>query len=146
MFKHLLVIFLLSPLSVFAAEIEFLNKGSDLPKGLPFSEVVRVDDTYYLSGKVGIIPGTMTLAKGGIKGETKQVMDSIKATLAAYDLTTANLVKCLVMLADISEWADFNEVYKTYFTDHYPARSAFAAGGLALGARVEVECIAAASD
>ncbi len=54
----------------------------------------------------------------------------------------SDLVKCTIMLADISEWAAFNDVYKSFFEDRYPARSAFGTNGLALGARVEVECIA----
>ena len=63
-------------------------------------------------------------------------------TLAEHGATMDDIVKCTVMLADISEWGTFNEIYKTYFTDHYPARSALGANGLALGARIEVECIA----
>ena len=55
----------------------------------------------------------------------------------------SDVVKCTVMLADMKEWPAFNEVYKTAFTPPYPARSALGANGLALGARVEVECIAA---
>ncbi len=64
------------------------------------------------------------------------------ASIEAHGYSLNDLVKCTVMLADISEWATFNEVYRTYFTDHFPARSAFGANGLALGARLEVECIA----
>jgi enamine deaminase RidA (YjgF/YER057c/UK114 family) len=71
-------------------------------------------------------------------------MENIRATLEAHGLAMSDLVKCTVMLADIGEWAAFNDVYKTYFANRYPARSAFGANGLAVGARVEVECIAAA--
>jgi 2-iminobutanoate/2-iminopropanoate deaminase len=63
--------------------------------------------------------------------------------LEAHGYKMSDLIKCTVMLADMSEWAAFNDVYKTFFTGHFPARSAFGANGLALGARVEVECIAA---
>ena len=122
---------------------EFLNSGKVLPKNLPFSEAVRHGNTLYLSGQVGIVPGSMKLAPGGIKEEAKQTMENIKTSLEAHGYSMANLIKCTVMLADISEWATFNEVYKTYFSGNYPARSAFGANGLALGARVEVECIAA---
>ena len=65
--------------------------------------------------------------------------------VAAPGESVSDLVKCTVMLADMSEWATFNEVYKSFFSARYPARSAFGANGLALGARVEVECLAAAS-
>ena len=121
---------------------EYLNSGAVLPTDLPFSEAVRVGDTLYLSGQVGIIPGTLELAAGGIEGETRQTMENIKTSLKAHGYSLDNLVKCTVMLADITQWAAFNEIYKTYFDEHYPARSAFGANGLAIGAQVEVECIA----
>lgn len=122
---------------------EFLNSGKVLPKNLPLSEAVRHGNTLYLSGQVGIVPGSLKLAPGGIKEEAKQTMENIKTSLEAHGYSMANLIKCTVMLADISDWAAFNEVYKPYFSGNYPARSAFGANGLALGARVEVECIAA---
>ena len=133
---------------VFAAEpatIEFLNSGKVLPKGLPFSEAVRVNDTLYLSGQIGIAPGTLKLVPGGIKAESRQTLENIKLTLEAHGYSMQELVKCTVMLADMSEWSTFNGVYGTYFSDRYPARSAFGTTGLALGARVEVECIAVAA-
>lgn len=122
---------------------EFLNSGKVLPKNLPFSEAVRHGDTLYLSGQVGIVPGSLKLAPGGIKEEAKQTLENIKTSLEAHGYTMAHLIKCTVMLTDMSEWSAFNEVYKTFFAGNYPARSAFGANGLALGARVEVECIAA---
>jgi len=123
--------------------MEFLNSGRVLPATLPFSEAVRHGDTLYLSGQVGIAPGTMALVSGGIREETRQTMENIKASLEAHGCSLANVVKCTVMLADISEWSAFNEVYVAYFSRPYPARSALGANGLALGARVEIECIAA---
>jgi 2-iminobutanoate/2-iminopropanoate deaminase len=70
-------------------------------------------------------------------------MDNIKASLAKHSLTMNDLVKCTVMRADIKDWPSFNQVYKDYFPKHFPARSVFARNGLALNARVEVECIGA---
>jgi 2-iminobutanoate/2-iminopropanoate deaminase len=134
--------------AVFAAKpaaVEFLNSGKVLPKNLPFSEAVRVNDTLYLSGQIGIAPGTVKLVPGGIKEESRQAMDNIKTSLEAHGYTMRDLVKCTVMLADISEWSTFNAVYATYFSGRYPARSAFGASGLAFGARVEIECIAVAA-
>ncbi len=128
-----------------AASAEYLNSGKVFPAGLPLSEAVRVGDTLYLSGQVGIVPGTMNLAPGGLEGETRQTMENIKTSLEAHGYSMNDLVKCLVMLADISQWATFNEVYKTWFDERYPARSAFGANGLAIGAQVEVECIAVRS-
>jgi reactive intermediate/imine deaminase len=125
-----------------AAPIEFLNSGKVVPTTLPFSEAVRVGDTLYLSGQVGIKPGTLELAPGGIEGEARQTLDNIRTTLEAHGYALRDVVKCTVMLADIAEWAAFNEVYRSFFSPPYPARSALGANGLALGARVEVECIA----
>lgn len=125
------------------ARVEFRNEAGLLPPGLPFSEAVRVDGMLYLSGQVGISPGKLDLVPGGITAEARQVMDNVGAILKANGLGYADVVKCTAMLADMNEWGAFNAVYRTYFHDHFPARSAFGATGLALGARVELECVAA---
>jgi 2-iminobutanoate/2-iminopropanoate deaminase len=126
-------------------KVEFLNSGKVYPAGVPLAEAVRVGDTLYMSGQIGIQPGTLKLVPGGIKEEAKQTMANIKTTLEAHGYSLRDVVKCTVMLADISKWGDFNEVYKSYFTEPYPARSAIGANGLAIGAQVEVECIAVTS-
>lgn len=125
-------------------------------EGLPFAEAVRVGDLLFLSGEIGVMPGTLELAKGGIRAEARQTMKNIGVTLEKHGLGMSDLVKCTVMLADMSEWDTFNEAYREFFESdagdadapggfrgRFPARSAFGADGLALGARVEVECIAA---
>ena len=109
---------------------------------LPFSEAVRVGDTLYLSGQLGNLPGKRQLAPGGIGPETRQMMENIRAALERHGSSLDQVVKCTVFLADIRDWPAFNEVYVQYFKKHLPARSALAASGLALGAKVEVECIA----
>jgi reactive intermediate/imine deaminase len=124
------------------ARVEFLNSGKVIPTTLPFSEAVKVGDTLYLSGQIGIAPGTMKLVPGGIAEQTQQAMTNIKTTLVANGYTMGDLVKCTVMLSDMAKWAEFNDVYKTFFAGHYPARSAMGANGLALGALVEIDCIA----
>jgi 2-iminobutanoate/2-iminopropanoate deaminase len=126
-------------------KVEFLNSGKVYPAGVPLAEAVRVGDTLYLSGQIGIQPGTLKLVPGGIREEAKQTMTNIRTTLEAHGYTLRDVVKCTVMLADISKWGDFNEVYKSFFTEPYPARSAIGANGLAIGAQVEVECIAVAA-
>ena len=109
----------------------------------PFSQAVRIGDILFMSGAIGIVPGTRELAPGGIEGETRQAMDNIGAVLKANDLSFDNVVKCTVMLADMAKWGDFNKVYVTYFKPgRLPARSAFGASGLARNAQVEVECLA----
>lgn len=126
-----------------AGQVEFLNSGKVLPKGLPFSELVRHGNTLYLSGQIGNLPGTTQLVPGGMKEEARQTMDNIKTILEAHGYSTANLVKCIAMLTDMTEWPAFNEVYRTYFSANFPARSAFGANGLAFNARVELTCIGA---
>jgi reactive intermediate/imine deaminase len=121
---------------------EFLNSGRVLPVDLPFSEAVRVGDTLYLSGMIGVVLGKLELVPGGMEVEAEQTMNNIKMVLETHGYRMDDVVKCTVMLADIAEWGAFNEVYKTFFADRYPARSALGVNGLALGARVEVECLA----
>ena len=133
------------PLAAGAAEparTEFLNSPQALAADLPFSQAVRHGDTLYLSGQIGTLPGTRTLAAGGLRAEAEQALANIKATLEAHGRTTADLMKCTVMLADMADWPAFNEVWRAFLKKPFPARSAFGASGLALGARVEVECIA----
>jgi len=125
-----------------AADVEYLSSPANKSLNLPFSEAVLVGDTLYLSGQVGNKPGTHELIPGGISNETKQTLENISATLARHGSRLHDLVKCTVFLADINEWPLMNDVYKTFFTEHFPARSAIAGSGLALGARVEIECIA----
>lgn len=124
-------------------DVEYHADGVALPAGLPFSEAVRVDRTLYLSGQIGIRPGTLELVPGGLEAEARQTMENIRATLEAYGYEMRDVVKCTVMIDDISRWGEFNAVYVEFFEEPYPARSAFGSDGLALGAVVEVECIAA---
>ncbi|MEQ1689313.1 MAG: Rid family hydrolase [Sphingopyxis sp.] len=108
---------------------------------LPFSESVQAGDMLYLSGQIGVAPGTTTLVPGGIDGETRQTMENIRSVLARRGLDFNDVVKCTVMLADMRDWAAFNAVYVSYFTaGHLPARSAFGSNGLAYGGRIELEC------
>jgi len=124
-----------------ATDVEYLQAPGTEDMNLPFSTAVRVNNTLYLSGSLGLIPGTSELAEGGIRGETRQTLENIKQTLETFDSSMDNVVKCTVFLADMSEWGAMNEVYRTYF-ENPPARSALGASGLALDARVEIECIA----
>ena len=120
-------------------DVEYLT--SEAMKGLPFSEAVRVGKMLYLSGQIGVDP-SMKLVPGGIEPETRKTLENITATLERYGSSLDQVVKVTVMLADMSEWATVNQVYVTYFPNHRPARSALGANGLALGARIEIECLA----
>jgi 2-iminobutanoate/2-iminopropanoate deaminase len=125
------------------SEVEYLQTPGSEDLDLPFSSAVRVGDTLYLSGNIGNVPGTLELAAGGIKGETRQTMENIREVLETFGSSMDRVVKCTVFLADMAEWGAMNEVYRTYFVNP-PARSALGASGLALDARVEIECIAVA--
>ena len=108
---------------------------------LPFSSAVRVGDVLYLSGVIGT-GGDGTLPPG-IEAQTRQTMDNIGAMLKRAGRSFDDVFKCTVMIDDMKEWQAFNRIYMTYFKpDRLPARSAFGADGLALGALVEVECLA----
>ena len=122
-------------------EVEYLQAPGTEGMNLPFSTAVRVDNTLYLSGAIGIVPGTRQLAEGGIQGETRQTMENIARSLESFGSSMDNVVKCTVFLADMAEWPAMNEVYTGFF-ENKPARSALGANGLALDARVEIECIA----
>jgi 2-iminobutanoate/2-iminopropanoate deaminase len=112
---------------------------------LPFSPVVRVGAMLYLSGQIGNAPGDHTaVVPGGIEPETRQAMENIKAALGESGASMDNVVKCTVMLSDMRDWAAMNAVYSSYFPQQKPARSSFGTTGRALGAHVEVECVAVA--
>ena len=123
-------------------EVTYLQMPGMAELNLPFSSAVRVGSTLYLSGNVGNVPGTLDLAEGGIAGETRQTMENISSVLNEFGSSMDDVVKCTVFLADMAEWGAMNEVYRTDFKNP-PARSALGACGLALDARVEIECIAA---
>ncbi|MEZ5462368.1 RidA family protein [Dokdonella sp.] len=127
-------------------EVTFINSDQAKAAGYPFSQAVRVDHTLYLSGQIGVDPATGKLVDGGITNESRQTMQNIKDLLTTHGHSMADIVKCTVMLADIKEWPAFNTVYREFFDGRFPARSAFAGSGLALNARVEVECIAVVGD
>jgi reactive intermediate/imine deaminase len=112
---------------------------SDMP--YPFSSAVRVGDVLYLSGQLGAVDSGGSLVPGGIEPETRAMFARIGKTLNQHGLTLDNVFKCQVFLADMADWPKFNAIYASYFKKgRYPARSAMGVNGLALGARVEMEC------
>jgi reactive intermediate/imine deaminase len=125
-----------------AADPEYFARQVSSGPPPPFSEAVRLGDTLYISGQVGVVPGTVNLVAGGIGPEAHRAMDNIKAIVEKHGGSMEQLLKCTVFLADIKEGPAFNDVYREYFKVNFPARSAFAVSGLARNARVEVECIA----
>jgi len=115
---------------------------AQLPPNLPFSPARWAGDLLFVSGQIGNVPGKLELVPGGIQAETRQALQNLRAILEDHEATMDDVVKCTVMMADISEWGAMNEVYVKAFHPPYPARSALGANGLALGARTEIECVA----
>ncbi|MFN3350416.1 RidA family protein [Pseudorhodoplanes sp.] len=123
-------------------DVEVLRSNAVNPPGLPFPDGVRVGELVFMSGQIGIKPGTLELPAGGIEAETRQLFENLRVTMETHGMTLSDIVRIQAMLADMAEWQRFNAVYLEFFPDAAPARCAFGATGLALGARVEVEAFA----
>ena len=108
----------------------------------PYSQAIEANGMVFLSGQLPVDPATSEFVPGGVAEQTKQCFENIKSVLAEAGLTTANIVKTTVFLADMSLFADMNAVYATYFEGEFPARSAFAVKALPKNALVEIESIA----
>lgn len=108
----------------------------------PYSQAIEVNGTIYASGQIPINPATGEFVSGGIKEQTEQVLKNIKAILSEAGLSTDNIVKTTVLLADIADFTAMNEVYAAQFSGTFPARSAFAVKDLPKGALIEIEVIA----
>ena len=108
----------------------------------PYSQAIEANGMVFMSGQIPVDPATGSFVEGGIVEQTTQVFENIKNVLAEAGLTTANVVKTTVFLADMSMFAEMNEVYAKYFDGAFPARSAVAVKALPKGALVEIECIA----
>ena len=114
--------------------------------GYPFCEAVRYGDILYLSGQIGDTGNSDNLVEGGITEQTHQTMLNIKRVLEANGSSLDQVIKCTCMLADIKDWSEMSKAYVKFFPNHKPARSAFGTTGLALGALVEIECMAYVKD
>lgn len=108
----------------------------------PYSQAIRTGNLIFVSGQLPVDPSTGNFAEGGIKELTRQSLTNIKAILEAEGTDMAHVVKTTVFLSDMADFAKMNEVYATFFTSPFPARSAVAIKTLPKIARVEIECIA----
>lgn len=123
-------------------EIQYVNSNETKEKGYPFSDATVVNGIIYLSGAIGTLPDG-SVVSGGIVAETRQTMMNIKNRLEKMGGSMDDIFKCTCMLADIKDWPLMSQEYKKFFNpDKLPARSAFAGSGLALGAKLEIECMA----
>ena len=95
-----------------AAAPKYYTSPDSVMKTLPFSEAVQVGSLLFLSGQIGVLPGTTTLAPGGIGPESRQALENIRAVLGRHGASLKDVVKCTVFLADMGEWAAFNVVFR----------------------------------
>ena len=122
-----------------AQKRNYINPSSTDGDGLPFSGAVMVDDTLYLSGMLGLIDGEKPSTP---EEETRLIMEQFKATLAEAGMTMDDLVSVTIYCSDVSHYAAFNSVYRTYFSGNYPARAFIGSGNLLFDARFEMQGIA----
>ena len=108
---------------------------------VPFSDAVEVGNLFFLTGQIGKDHKAGKLVEGGIEAETKQIILNIEDVLEHHNLTLENVIKCTVILKNIEDFSKFNAVYRQFFTKK-PARTTFAASGLAGGASIEIDVIA----
>lgn len=113
-----------------------------LPAILPFSSAVRVGDMVHVSGQIGHLPGELKLVPGGLEAEARQALAYMQEALQAAGSSLDRVVKCTVYFADMADFMAFNAIYAEFFGSHQPARSGIAVAGLALGARIELDCVA----
>ena len=125
--------------SVAAQERSYINPSSQGGSGSPFSGAVLTDDTLYISGMLGLENGEVPAAPAD---EARNVLDAIKGTLEEAGMTMDDLVYVQIFCSDVSHYASFNEVYRTYFTQEFPARAFVGAGTLLFDARFEIQAIA----
>lgn len=115
---------------------------NEAPKAIgPYSQAIEANGTVYISGQLGIVPETGTLAQG-IENQTEQSLKNIGAILKEAGLSYNNIVKCTVLLDNIDNFKTVNEIYGKFFTEQFPARAAYQVAKLPLGGLIEIEAIA----
>ena len=113
------------------------------PKAIgPYSAGVSTGELVFTAGQLGMDPSSGELVEGGIQAQTRQALTNLKAVLEAAGSSLEYVVKTTVFLSDIREFGLMNEVYGQFFTENFPARSAFQVAALPKGASVEIEAIA----
>ena len=122
-------------------EIIFHKSHEIKKQNAPFSDAVQAGNLFFLAGQIGMDLTTRTLVEGGIEAETEKAIKNIEAVLAQHGMDLGNVVKCTVILSTMDDFANFNKIYTQYFTQK-PARTTFAASGLARDAKVEIEALA----
>lgn len=136
----LLVVFVLAPMALSADERSYVRPSLPDGDGPPFSGAVKIGDTLYLSGDIGLDENRQVPATA--KAEAKLLLDGIQATLKSAGYTMDDLVTVTVYCSDVKYYEDFNQIYRTYFSKQFPARAFVGAGTLLFDARFEMQAIA----
>jgi len=113
------------------------------PGTLPFSKVVEANGFVFVAGQIGDAPGSQGPVPGGIEAETRAMLENVGRLLRAAGLDYRDVVKATVYLTDIAEFAAMNAIYREYFPVEPPTRATVAVTALAVGARIEIEVLAA---
>ena len=123
-------------------DVEYFISETSKELNFPFSDAAIVGNIIYVSGQIGSKPGTREVVEGGISAETTQTLNNIKMVLNDLGSNSDKIFKCLCMLEDINDYNEMNKAYTTFFNsrNNLPSRSTFAGSGLALGAKIEIEC------
>lgn len=143
-FKIIVISAVLYASGVKAGEPDFYRDPS-LPDWAPFSSAVTVGDTIYVSGHLGRDPETNELISDDVADQTRQTFANMERTLGAVGAELSDIVKCTVFLDEMADYPAMNAAYVETFPGPKPARSTIGADGLAIGAKVEIECIAVKS-
>jgi 2-iminobutanoate/2-iminopropanoate deaminase len=106
------------------------------------SQAIKAGNTVYVSGQIGLVPGTKDFASPDVEGQTEQVMKNMGAVLAAAGASFSDVVKTTILLADMGDFAKVNAIYGKSFPENPPARATFAVKELPLSARVEIDAVA----
>ena len=113
------------------------------PGSLPFSKVVEANGLVFLAGQIGDAPGANGPVPGGIEAETRAMLENVGRLLRAVGLDYPDVVKATVYITNFDEFFAMNQVYREFFPTEPPTRATVGVTQLALGARVEIEVIAA---
>ena len=113
------------------------------PKAIgPYSQAILIEKLVFTAGQVGLDPASMELVEGGVEAQTRQVLTNLKHVLESADSGLNYVVKTIVFLHDMGDFAKMNAIYAEFFPENPPARSTVQVAGLPKGALVEIECVA----
>ena len=113
------------------------------PKAIgPYSQAVQIENFLFLSGQIGLNPKTNKLENKNLQSELEQIMKNITSILNEANMKIENIIKTSVFMKDLSSFSDFNNIYKSFFKEKFPARETIEVSKLPMDARIEISIIA----